>query len=123
MSPQGTVIVAGRSLPYKSAQQAQKLVLDELQSRDSSFLDRCDKDRRFHGKKRRFIARNKKDLGTHSEKCAQEIGGGWGWMSVQTQTQQKWKLIQWAAEVAKLCVKVKGECWVAEARSRVKVGF
>lgn len=124
--PQGTIIVAGRSLPYKSAQQAQRLILDELQSRDSSFLDRCDKDRRFHGKKRRFIARNKKDLGaraTRSQKSAQKIGDGWGWMSAQTQTQQKWKLIQWAAEIAKLRVEVKGECWVAEARSRVKVGF
>lgn len=119
----GTVVVAGRSFPYKSAQQAQRLVLDELQSRDSSFLDRCDKDRRFHGKKRRFIARNKKDLGTHSQKNAQEIGDGWGWMSAQTQTQQKWELIRWAAEVAKLRVEVKGEGWVAEAKSRVEVGF
>ena len=123
--PRGTVVVSGRSFPYKSAQQAQKLVFDELQRRDESFLDRCNEDPRFHRPQTHFIAQNKKDLGTeHFAKDAKEIGE-WGWMSVQTQTQEKWELIQWAAEVAKLRVEVKrpGKLWKAEARPRVKVGF
>ena len=124
--PQGTVVVAGTSFEYGSAQQAQKIVFDELQRRDKSFLCRCDKDPRFHKRKRHFIARKRKDLGTpHSEKYANRIGDRWGWMSAQTQTQEKWQLIQWAAEVAKLRVEVKrlGKLWKAETKARVKVGF
>lgn len=44
---EGTAVVAGHSFVYGSAQQAQKIVFDELQRRDESFLDRCDKDPRF----------------------------------------------------------------------------
>lgn len=124
--PQGTVVVAGRGFEYGSAQQAQKIVFDELQRRDKSFLDRCDKDPRFHGKKTHFIARNEKGLGTeHAQKDPNKIGDGWGWMSTQTQTQKKWELIKWAAEIAKLHVKVKrpGKFWKAETKARVKVGF
>ena len=122
--PRGTIIVAGQSFPYRSAQQAQKIVFDELQRRDESFLDRCDKDRRFHRNTTHFIARKRKGLGPpHFQKYPKKIGAGWGWMSTQTQTQKKWELIQWAAEIAKLRVKVRGEYWEAESKSRVKVGF
>jgi len=124
MRPQGKVVVAGQSFRYSSAQHAQKLVLDELQRQDGSFLPRCDKDPRFHRNQTHFIARNKEDLGTpHSQKYAKKIGDGWGWMSTQTQTQEKWELIQWAAEKAKLRIEVKGEYWEAESKSRVEVGF
>ena len=65
-------------------------------------------------------------MGTkHAQKDPNKIGDGWGWMSTQTQTQKKWELIKWAAEIAKLHVKVKrpGKLWEAEAKPRVKVGF
>ena len=122
--PRGTVIVAGQSFPYRSAQQAMKIVLDELQRRDDSFLGKCDKDEEFHRDMTHFIARTKEGLGTrHFRRYAKKIGDGWGWMSTQTQTQEKWELIQRAAKNAKLRVKVKGEYWEAESNARVKVGF
>ena len=52
--PQGIVRIAGKSYRYKSAQEAQKLVFDELQRRDKSFLPRCNNDNRFHRKNDAF---------------------------------------------------------------------
>ena len=119
----GTVRIAGTSYSYDSAQEAQKLVFDELQRRDGRFLSRCDKDPRFHGRKNHFIARSIAGLGSEDfQQYPLRIGSGW-WMSTQTQTRQKWKLMLAAAEIAGMRVDVDGEYWQAEAQSNVKVGF
>ena len=121
--PRGTVKVAGRSYPYKSAQEVVRLVLRALHREDASFLRRCDEDPRFHGKKTHLIARSKDGLGTRQyQEYAKEICDGW-WMSTQTQTREKWETVKWAAEVAGLQVEVEGKYWRAEAKSKVKVGF
>ena len=130
--PRGTVTVAGSSYPGKSAQDAQKIVFDELQRRDTTFLSRCNDDKSFHRIKTHFIAPTVGGLGsTHFQKYAKPIGNGW-WMATQTQTGEKWNLILAAAKIAGLGVDVEGKCWVAEGRSRegnprrrasVKVGF
>ena len=120
--PQGIVRIAGKSYRYESAQEAQKLVFDELQRRDESFLTRCNNDDRFHRKTTHFIARRKRDLGSERfRKYPQKIGNGW-WMAVQTTTPEKWKLILWAAENAGLRVDVEGEYWSRKAKD-MKVGF
>ncbi len=119
----GTVRVAGKNYPYESAQEAQKLVFDELQRRDKSFLRRCNKDSRFHRQTTHFIARSEEGLGGSERyrKFAQEIGSGW-WMAAQTTTPEKWKLILWAAENAGLRVDVEGKYWRREGYNR-DVGF
>ena len=120
--PQGIVRIAGKSYRYESAQEAQKLVFDELQRRDESFLTRCNNDDRFHRKTTHFIARRKRGLGSKRfRKYPQKIGNGW-WMAVQTTTPEKWKLILWAAENAGLRVDVEGEYWSRKAKD-MKVGF
>ena len=119
----GTVRVAGKSYSYESAQEAQKLVFDELQRRDKSFLRRCNKDSKFHRKTTHFIARSREGLGgsKRNQRYAQQIGSGW-WMATQTDTPKKWKLILWAAKIAGLRVDVEGECWRREGYS-CDVGF
>ena len=121
--PHGSVRVANNSFRYESAQQAAKMVFDELQRRDENFLRKCWNDVRFHGRKNHFISNNKEGLGTAAfRQHPMEIGDGW-WMSTQIQTQKKWELVKWAAEIAGLHIEVRGEYWEAESKSRVEVGF
>jgi len=118
----GSVEIAGKSFPYKSAQQAVEQVFNELQRRDENFLPMCCEDDRFDRGGTRFIADNIDGLGTRDfREYPHKIGDRW-WMSTQTQTQDKWELVELAAEIAELQI-VTGKYWKAEAKSRVKVGF
>lgn len=119
----GWVEVAGKSIRYESAQEAVVLVFTELQRRDKDFLPRCGEDSRFGTRARRFVARTRQGLGSKAnQKYAKELGDGW-WMSTQTQTREKWNLIEWGAAVAGLRVDVEGEGWQAESKTNVRVGF
>ncbi len=118
----GSVAIAGKSFPYKSAQQAVERVFNELQRRDESFLPTCCEDDRFDRGGTRFVSGNKDGLGTPDfKKYSHKIGDRW-WISTKTQTQDKWELVVLAAKIAKLQI-VTGKYWKAEATSRVKVGF
>ena len=100
------------------------LVIEELQRQDPGFLELCWKDSRFRRAERtHFIARAKEKLGTeHFQSEAREMDNGW-WLSMQTQTQKKWELLEAAADIAKMDVIVEGERWQAEETARLEVGF
>lgn len=122
LRPHGEVGIAGETHPYKSAQECLKIVLEALQQRDRRFFEQCWGDPRFH--KRRgnshYIARNQSDLGSkHFRKDATQLCDSW-WLSNQTQTREKWKLIEAAAAVAGLKVDVRGKKWYAETSTEQK---
>ena len=122
--PHGEVEISGDRIRYESAQECLKIVLEELQQRDRRFLERCEKDQRFHrrGGNSHYIARSESDLGNERfRKHAWEIRGGW-WLSNQTHTPEKWKLILAAADVAGLKVEVDGKRWQPE-EGKHEVGF
>lgn len=99
-----------------------QVVLDALQQRDSRFLERCLSDKRFSGRSRHFIGRKKSELGSkHARLHPTRMDCGW-WLSSQTQTQEKWKLILAAAEIAGMKV-VRQKMWRSEQKASVKVGF
>ena len=131
----GQVTVAGESYPYSSATTCMKLVLEKLQEQDSGFLEKCWDDSRFHRKGRRthFVARTKAELGSEGfRKYAIPMDNDW-WLPTQTQTQEKWKVVEAAADVAGMEIvhrakgqhgrEVKGKFWQAEKDARKLVGF
>lgn len=124
--PHGKVEIGNSAYGYTSAQECLKVVLEALQQRDSSFLRRCSTDDRFHKRgKSRYIARTKPGLGSEAfRKWAWRMRNGW-WLSNKTQTREKWKLIEAAADVAKLRLEVRGGMWKAErsAKDDDEVGF
>ena len=99
----GQVTVAGMAYDYRSAAHCLVLVIEELQRQDPGFLELCWKDSRFRRAERtHFIARAKEKLGTeHFQSEAREMDNGW-WLSMQTQTQKKWELLEAAADIAKM---------------------
>ena len=121
---QGVVIIGGRSFPYGSAQECLPVVMEALQQRDPRFLWRCVRNQRFRKNgKSRYITRNQSALGSeHFSKYATKMNNGW-WLSTRTQTQEKWKLVHAAANIAGMEVKVDGEMWQAERRGNKEVGF
>ena len=122
--PRGVVIVGGVRYPYSSAQKCLPLVLNALQKRDKSFLDRCLADPRFSKRRgSRYIGRRREDLGSDDfRRYATPLDNGWWLSAARTQTQEKWKLILAAAEIAGMSVS-HGEMWQAETNARIKVGF
>ncbi len=131
----GQVTVAGESYAYSSSTTCMKLVLEKLQEQDPSFLERCWDDSRFHRKGRRthFVARTKAELGSEGfRKHAIPMDNDW-WLPTQTQTQEKWKVVEAAADVAGVEIvhrakgqhgrEVKGKFWQAEKRAKKLVGF
>ena len=132
---EGRVTVAGKSDPYDSATKCMQLVLEKLQEQNPSFLERCWDDSRFHkrGMRTHFIARTKEELGNERfRNYAKQMDNDW-WLPTQTQTQEKWKVVEAAAAVAGMEVvhrakgqhgrEVKGKFWKAEKRARKLVGF
>ena len=59
---QGTVVLQGASFPYTNAKDAMVIVLRELATRDSTFLERCSRHRAFQGRKRRHIAQSLEEI-------------------------------------------------------------
>ena len=130
----GEVRIDGKRFPYEAAQECLKIVLEALQQEDQRFLAKCEKDRRFHrGKNSHYIAQREAGLGNKRfREYSQPIGESGWFFSTHTQTQEKWKLIEAAADVAGLKVEVKrllrgklvnGKMWQAETRARREVGF
>lgn len=133
-SPHGKVEIDGNAYDYASAQECLQIVLEALQQRNSSFLRRCSADERFRKRgMSRYIARTKPGLGSEAfrkwasalhRSPASRSRNGW-WLSNKTQTREKWKLIEAAADVAKLDIEVRGKRWKAEeiAAEGDTVGF
>ena len=123
LRPHGEVQIGLETHSYKSAQECLKVVLEALHQRDRRFFGKCWRDPRFHkrGGNSHYIARNQSDLGSkHFRKDATKLRDNW-WLSNQTQTGQKWRLIEAAAAVADLKV-VPGQMWQAEKNGK-EVGF
>ena len=132
---EGQVTVAGKSYAYDSATTCMKLVLEKLQERDPSFLGQCWRDPRFKKKRgeSRYVARTEAELGSKGfRKYAIPMDNDW-WLPTQTQTQEKWKVVEAAADVAGIEIvcrakgqhgrEVEGKLWQAERRAKIKVGF
>lgn len=118
----GEVIIGEERHPYKSAGDCLKVVLETLQRRDRNFLKRCRADERFRGVSRHIVGRRLKDLGSeNAQRNAKPMVDGW-WLCQQTQTQEKWKFILAAAEIAGMSVQ-EGTTWQAEGVAKAEVGF
>lgn len=132
--PRGKVEIDGNAYDYASAQKCLQIVLEALQQRHSNFLRHCSSDQRF--RKRgvsRYVARTRQGLGSKAfrewasplhRSPASQSPNGW-WLSNKTQTREKWKLVEAAADVAKLEIEVRGKRWKAEeiAAEDDTVGF
>lgn len=130
--PRGKVEIGEHSYDYASAQNCLKVVLEALQRRDPSFLQRCSANPKFRGTKLHYIARGEAFGSPAADEWPNEICDGWSF-TTNTQTRQKWNMICAAAKIAGLEVKVRrvsktgrrvnGKKWKAEAKAKEKVGF
>ena len=121
----GSVRIGNTFKEYESAQERLKIVLEELQQRDPTFLERCWYGERFRKEgKSRYIARKRSGLGSKSfRSSATKLNSGWYLAGGKVQIQEKWQLILAAAEIAGFRVKVVGKKWQAETNANIKVGF
>lgn len=122
-SPRGKVTIGNITHEYKSAVDCLKIVLDELQQRDSGFLKRCSTDADFRRGESHYIARTRSGLGSLN-KVPKPLNGGWHLGGGGTMTSEKWKLILAAARITGFEVKVVGTMWQAEGKKgAIGVGF
>lgn len=122
-SPRGKVTIGNITHEYKSAVDCLKIVLDELQQRDSGFLKRCSTDADFRRGESHYIARTRSGLGSLN-KAPKPLNGGWYLGGGGTMTSEKWKLILAAARITGFEVEVVGTMWQAEGKKgAIEVGF
>ena len=122
-SPHGEVTIGNVAHEYKSAVDCLKIVLDELQQRDSGFLKRCSADAGFRRGESHYIARTRSGLGSLN-KAPKPLNGGWYLGGGGTMTSEKWNLILAAARITGFEVEVVGRMWQAEGREgAIEVGF
>ena len=123
-SPHGKVKIGNSVYRYKSAVECLKIVLDELDQRDSGFLERCSTDADFQRGSSRYIAQTASGLGS-LDKSPKRLNNGWYLGGGGAQTKEKWKLILAAARIAGFRIKVDGKRWQAETKTSGtdEVGF
>ena len=103
-SRRGTLVLLGTSYAYGNAKEAMLIVLRELASRDSSFLERCAHHPDAQGRKRRYIARTPDDLYPDRPDLRdyhEVLPGGWV-VSTNQNNVLKLTLIKLAVDVAGL---------------------
>ena len=123
--PTGEVTIGKSRYAYKSAVECLQIVLDELEQRDSGFLERCSTDADFQRGKSRYIAQTELDLGSLS-RSSRRLNSGWHLGGGGAKTKEKWKLILAAARIADFSIKVVGKQWQAENEETpgaIEVGF
>ena len=123
-SPHGQITIGNNSYEYKNSVGCLAIVLNELQRRDSKFLERCSTDADFQRRNSRYIAQTKLGLGS-LKRSSRQLNSGWHLGGGGAKTKEKWKLILAAARIAGFSVKVDGKMWQAEGGNTgaVKVGF
>ncbi len=123
-SPHGEVTIGNSSYEYKNSVGCLEIVLNELQRRDSNFLERCSTDASFWRGESRYIAQTETDLGALN-KSPKRLDSGWYLGGGGAMTKEKWKLVLAAARIAGYSVKVDGKMWQAEGggTGAVEVGF
>ena len=123
-SPHGQITIGNNSYEYKNSVGCLEIVLNELQRRDSKFLERCSTDADFQRRNSRYIAQAKLGLGS-LKRSSRQLNSGWHLGGGGAKTKEKWKLILAAARIAGFSVKVDGKMWQAEGGNTgaVKVGF
>lgn len=123
-SPHGEVTIGNSSYEYKNSVGCLEIVLNELQRRDSSFLERCSTDASFRRGESRYIARTEPDLRALN-KSPKRLDSGWYLGGGGAMTKEKWELVLAAARIAGYSVQVDGKMWQAEGggTGAVEVGF
>lgn len=95
------LVVKGKKFPARSAREVMTMLFQLLSQEDSGFLDRFAS--RKHGKKRRYIAREKSELypGRHdlAEQHSVEIVSGW-WLGTNYSRRNIHDIVELALEVA-----------------------
>lgn len=101
-----TVVLRGKKIPCKTAGEAMVIILRELAKEDPAFLQRCSDDRRFHGRKRRLVARRAEDIYpgsvNYQRRGCKKLPGNWLVGTRMISDQRRRELIEAAAEIAKL---------------------
>ena len=102
-SRRGELVILGKSFHYSDAKGAMVLVFKELQKREPGFYQRFYNDPQNHGRTRRTLAQDPRELydRTHLAKNYERIGGNWV-IGTNNSNLQKEKIIKIAAEVAGL---------------------
>ena len=77
----GELVILGKSFPYKNPTDAMVIVFKELERRHPGFYQRFYNDPRNHGRTRRIIAQDARELYDSDnplyEKAYKQLGGGW----------------------------------------------
>ena len=98
---EGEIIFKGKEFPARSAREVMTKLFQLLSQEDSGFLDRFAS--RKHGKKRRFLARDKRDLYPGrpdlAEQHSVEVVAGW-WLGTNYSRRNIQDIIELALEVA-----------------------
>ena len=100
----GTLVLKGKSFPYRNAKEAMVQTLRELAKGDPGFLARCVEHPDAQGRKRRYIARKAEDLYPDRPDLREHVDslpGGW-LVSTNLNNQLKKTIIRLAAECAGL---------------------
>jgi predicted type IV restriction endonuclease len=100
----GTLILRGRQIAYSNAKDAMLIVLRELATEDSTFLERCSQHPDMQGRKRRYIAKTPEELYPDRPDLRafrEELPGGW-WVGTNANNVLKQNVIRVAADVAGL---------------------
>ena len=99
----GELVILGKSFHYGEASEAMVIVFKELERRKPGFWQRFYKDGRNHGKTRRIIAQDPRELYDHAhlEKFHKQLGGNWVIATNHSRSAKK-NIIRIAADVAGL---------------------
>ena len=102
-SRSGELVILGKSFPCKNPTDAMVIVFRELEKRKLGFYQRFYNDPRNHGRTRRTIAQNARELYDHAHlaKFHRQLSGNWV-IGTNNSNLQKEKIIKIAAEVAGL---------------------